>query len=73
MEGGTENMDEQWVLLFLLDWAKEWQLVSMRLNMLRIVTWGLELGRILWNDLICDQNGEKRWTVLKTGVNLWVL
>jgi hypothetical protein len=41
--------------------------------MLRIVTWGLELGRILWNDLVCGENGEKRWAVVKTGVNLWVL
>jgi len=42
-------------------------------KMLRIVTWDLELGRILWNDLGCSQKGENRRTVVQTGMKLRVL
>jgi hypothetical protein len=38
-----------------------------------MLTWGLGLGRILWKDLIIDQDNRSRWwTLVKTGMNLQV-
>jgi hypothetical protein len=34
---------------------------------------GLELGRILWNELVCGRNRENWRIVVKTGMNLRLL